>query len=62
MKIEELVDKFLMKDSQSNIHLITTAGLDFSGFTHSTIAVEKTPNKQAEGKREGGIAVNKFKS
>jgi hypothetical protein len=34
MKIDELVDRFLLKDSESNIQLITTAGLDFSGFTH----------------------------
>lgn len=33
MRIDELVDRFLMKDSESNIQLITTAGLDFSGFT-----------------------------
>jgi len=33
MRIDELVDRFLLKDSESNIQLITTAGLDFSGFT-----------------------------
>jgi hypothetical protein len=33
MKIDELVDRFLMKDSESNIQLNTEAGLDFSGFT-----------------------------
>ena len=32
MKMDELMDKFLMKDSNSNIHMITTTGLDFSGF------------------------------
>ena len=30
MKIEELVDRFLMKDSESNIQLTTTMGVDFS--------------------------------
>lgn len=51
MKIDELVDRFLLKDSESNIQLITTTGLDFSGFTmhgQSTIIHEKanpTPNK-----------------
>ena len=35
MKIDELVDRFLLKDSQSNIQMITTAMLDdFSLFTH----------------------------
>ena len=33
MKIDELVDRFLMKDSESNIQLLTEGGLDFSGFT-----------------------------
>lgn len=28
--------------------MITTAGLDFSGFTNSTIAMEKTPNKNSD--------------
>ena len=37
MKIDELMDRFLMKDSESNIQLITTAGIDFSGITHSMI-------------------------
>lgn len=32
MNVEELMDKFLMKDSETNIHLITTTGIDFSGF------------------------------
>ena len=34
MRIDELVDRFLLKDSESNIQLGTSAGLDFSGFTH----------------------------
>ena len=33
MKIDELMDRFLMKDSESNIQLLTEGGLDFSGFT-----------------------------
>ena len=44
MKIEDIVDKFLMRDSESNIQLITTTGLD---FTQSMIVTnEKSPNKQ----------------
>ena len=42
MKMEDLVEKFLLKDSESNINLITCTNLD---FTSSTIALEKTPNK-----------------
>jgi hypothetical protein len=30
MKMDELVDRFLMKDSESNIQLTTTMGVDFS--------------------------------
>lgn len=37
MKIDELVDRFLMKDSESNIQLLTSVALDFSGFTNSFI-------------------------
>lgn len=32
MKIDELVDRFLMKDSESNIQLLTSMALDFSEF------------------------------
>lgn len=47
MKIEELVDRFLMKDSESNIQLITTIGLDFSGFTNQSMIDSKvTPIKK----------------
>jgi hypothetical protein len=48
MKIDELVDRFLMKDSESNIQLQTTMGLDFSGFTQTNMTYDKmTPsNKQ----------------
>ncbi|CDW88617.1 UNKNOWN [Stylonychia lemnae] len=58
MKIEELVDRFLMKDSESNIQLLTSVALDFSGFTNSFInpsqhsmqrmSQEKTPNKSSQ--------------
>ena len=30
MKIEDLVERFLVKDSESNIQLITTTGIEFS--------------------------------
>lgn len=45
MKIEDLVEKFLIKDSESNIQMMSQSNIDFSGFTQSTIAIEKTPNK-----------------
>lgn len=41
MRIEDLVERFLIKDSESNIQLITTAGIDFSELQQSVI--EKTP-------------------
>jgi hypothetical protein len=49
MAIDELVDRFLMKDSESNIQLQTTAGLNISGFSQSSMVLgsmnEKTPPK-----------------
>lgn len=44
--MDELVDRFLMKDSESNIQMITTTGLDFSGITHqSTFLQQPEPKK-----------------
>ena len=49
MKIEELMDKFLLKNSaDSNMqHMInTTNALDFSGFTQNTSTIDKiSPSK-----------------
>lgn len=58
MKIEDLVDRFLIKDSESNIQLITTAGLDFSGFNHSTIVMEKTPHKNSDKHPQSSTSKN----
>jgi hypothetical protein len=58
MNVEELMDKFLMKDSETNIHLITTTGIDFSGFNQSTMAIEKTPNKKTTSKQTGQVSNN----
>ena len=47
MKIDELVERFLVKDSESNIQLITTAGIDFS-IQHSVCAdkpIDKKPEQ-----------------
>ncbi len=38
MKFDDLVDRFLLKDSESNIQMMTSmTGLEISGFTHSMI-------------------------
>jgi hypothetical protein len=34
MRMDDLVDRFIVRDSQSNLQMITTAGLDFSEITH----------------------------
>ena len=39
MKIDELVDRFLMKDSESNIQLLTSVALDYSEFGNSFLHV-----------------------
>jgi hypothetical protein len=49
MGMDELVDRFLLKDSESNIQLQTTSGLNISGFTQTSMILgsmnEKTPPK-----------------
>ena len=50
MRIDQLVDKFLLKDSQSNIQLNTSAGLDFTlelSMQQVTLRDDPKKNKNA---------------
>lgn len=53
MKIEELVDRFIVKDSESNIQLATLPSLDMSGFSNYPIQMEKMSRKNSEKKSQG---------
>eukprot|EP00347_Sterkiella_histriomuscorum_P023794 403333366 len=55
MRIDELVDRFLLKDSESNIQLMTSVALDFSEFQNSFVNLTQHSNSKIFGQERPSI-------